>query len=134
MRIHRLIVRNFRGVDHADVTFDRTGITVVEGPNEVGKSSLADAIDMLLEDLDSSNRARVKAAQPVGRDVGPSVEMHFESGPYRMTYSKQWVKGAQTELRVTAPAPEQLTGREAHERVEAILAETLDVSLFRALR
>ena len=134
MRIHRLVLRDFRGVEHADVTFDATGVTVVQGPNEVGKSSLADAVDMLLEDLDSSGRARVKAAQPVGRDVGPSVEMEFESGPYRMIYTKQWVKGARTELRVTGPSAEQLTGREAHERVDAILTETLDVPLFQALR
>lgn len=134
MRITRLIVRDFRGVAEADVAFDPAGITIVQGPNEVGKSSLADAIDMLLEDLDSSGRARVKAAQPVGRDVGPYVEMHFESGPYAMTYAKQWVKGARTELTVHRPAPEQLTGRDAHERVEAILDETLDAALFTALR
>lgn len=134
MRIHRIALRDFRGVGTADVRLAPVGVTVVQGPNEAGKSSIVDAIDMLLADPDSSTRARVKAAQPVGRDVGPWVEMEFETGPYRLTYSKQWVKGVVTELHVHAPAPEQLTGRAAHDRVVEILGETMDTALFAALR
>ncbi len=134
MRIHRVSVRDFRGVASADIDLAADGVTIVQGPNEVGKSSIADAIDMLLADPDSSSRARVKAAQPVGRDVGPWVEMDFQTGPYRLLYSKRWVKGAATELRVDGPVPEQHTGRAAHERVVEILAETLDAPLFAALR
>jgi hypothetical protein len=134
MRIHRITLRDFRGVPRADIRFAADGITIVQGPNEVGKSSIADAIDMLLNDPDSSSRARVKAAQPVGRDVGPRVEMELETGPYRLVYAKQWVRGAATELSIEEPVPEQLTGRAAHDRVEAILAETLDTTLFAALR
>jgi len=134
MRIHRIALRDFRGVLSADIRFAADGITIVQGPNEVGKSSIADAIDMLINDPDSSSRARVKGAQPVGRDVGPRVEMEFETGPYRLVYAKQWVRGVATELAIREPAPEQLTGRAAHDRVEAILAETLDTTLFAALR
>ena len=124
MRIHRVSVRDFRGVASADIAMAADGVTIVQGPNEVGKSSIADAIDMLLADPDSSSRARVKAAQPVGRDVGPWVEMDFQTGPYRLLYSKRWVKGAATELRVDGPVPEQHTGRAAHERVVEILGDT----------
>ena len=134
MRILRVSLRDFRGVGAADVQFARDGVTIVEGPNEVGKSTIADAIDMLLADPDSSGKARVKAAQPVGRDVGPWAEMQFETGDYRVTYAKRWVKGPATELRVEGPSPEQLTGRAAHDRVLEILEETLDAPLFAALR
>ena len=134
MRILRVALRDFRGVSAAEVVFAPEGVTIVEGPNEAGKSTLADAIDMLLGDPSSSGRARVKAAQPSGRDVGPWAEMEFETGGYRMTYAKRWVKDASTELRIHEPAPEQLTGREAHDRVEQILGETLDMALFTALR
>jgi len=134
MRILRLALRDFRGVGAAEVVFAPEGVTIVEGPNEAGKSTLADAIDMLLADPSSSGKARVKAAQPAGRDVGPWAEMEFETGGYRMTYAKRWVKDASTELRIHEPVPEQLTGREAHDRVEQILGETLDVALFTALR
>jgi hypothetical protein len=134
MRIHRVTLQDFRGIPSADIRFAANGITIVQGPNEVGKSSIADAIDMLINDPDSSTRARVKAAQPVGRDVGPRVEMEFDTGPYRLVYAKQWVRGAATELAIREPTPEQLTGRAAHDRVGAILDETLDTALFAALR
>ncbi len=134
MRIHRISLRDFRGVKSADVEFALDGITIVQGPNEVGKSSLADALDMLLTDPDSSNKSRVKAAKPVNRDVGPWVQADIETGPYRMTYTKRWVKGTVTELTVHAPVAEQMSGRAAHDRVTAILGETMDVALFGALR
>lgn len=134
MRIHRVSLRDFRGVGAASIAFAPEGVTIVEGPNEVGKSTIADAIDMLIADPDSSGRARVKAAQPAGRDVGPWAEMEFDTGPYRLTYAKRWVKETSTELVVHAPVREQLAGRAAHDRVEQILAETLDAPLFAALR
>ena len=134
MRILRVALRDFRGVAAAEVVFAPEGVTIVEGPNEAGKSTLADAIDMLLADPSSSGKARVKAAQPAGRDVGPWAEMEFETGGYRMTYAKRWVKDTSTELRIHEPVAEQLTGREAHDRVEQILGETLDAALFTALR
>ncbi len=134
MRIHRVSLRDFRGVGSADVRFAPEGVTVVQGPNEAGKSSIADAIDMLLTDPDSSTRARVKAARPVGRDVGPRVEMEFETGPYRLVYAKQWLRSPTTELRVEEPEPQQLAGREAHDRVAEILDRTMDAALFAALR
>ena len=134
MKIHRISLRDFRGVVEADVEFATDGVTIVQGPNEVGKSSLADALDMLIADPDSSSKSRVKAAQPVGRDVGPWVEADIECGPYRLTYSKRWVRGAGTELVIESPAREQLQGRAAHDRVTAIIAETMDAELFAALR
>ena len=134
MKIHRISLRDFRGVVEADVEFATDGVTIVQGPNEVGKSSLADALDMLIADPDSSSKSRVKAAQPVGRDVGPWVEVDIECGPYRLTYSKRWVRGAGTELVIESPAREQLQGRAAHDRVTAIIAETMDAELFAALR
>lgn len=134
MRIHRISLRDFRGVVEADVEFATDGITIVQGPNEVGKSSLADALDMLIADPDSSSKSRVKAAQPVGRDVGPWVEADLECGPYRLTYSKRWVRGTGTELLIESPVREQLQGRAAHDRVTEIIAETMDANLFAALR
>ncbi|OBK23417.1 hypothetical protein A5635_19880 [Mycobacterium asiaticum] len=49
-------------------------------------------------------------------------------------YRKRFHKKCETELTVLAPHREQLTGDEAHERVRAILAETVDTGLWRAQR
>ncbi len=134
MRLLRIRLRNFRGVDACDVRLSPLGVTVVEGPNEVGKSSLAEALDVLLDQLDSSRSRAVVALKPVHRDAGPEVEIEAESGPYAFTYRKRFLRERETVLAVTRPRPESLTGREAHERVLAILAETLDTDLWRALR
>lgn len=134
MRIHWLELTDFRGTAARRVDFAVDGVTVVQGPNEAGKSSLAEALDLLLEHYDDSKKAAVRAVQPVHRDVGSLVEAEISAGPYRFTYRKRFHRQTMTELTVHEPAPEHRTGREAHERVRAILAETVDLQLWRALR
>jgi hypothetical protein len=121
-------------VGERDIAFSPTGVTVVEGPNEIGKSSIAEAVDRVLEDLDSTTRKRVVELRPVGRDVGPEVAIEVETGQYAFRYRKRFLRERQTELRITRPRPSQLSGREAHERVRAMLAETVDLALWKALR
>lgn len=134
MKFLKLRIRNWRGVVDHEVSFAPTGVTVIEGDNELGKTSLAEAIDLLFDALDSSAADRVKSVRPVGRDVGASVELEVETGPYHFIYRKQFHKRQSTELRVLAPAIESLAGREAHSRVLEILSETVDVPLWKALR
>ncbi len=134
MRIHRIVLRSFRGVEAATIDFSATGVTIVEGPNEIGKSSIAEALHLLFDELDSSGKQKVKSVKPVHTDSAPYVEAELTSGPYRLVYAKQWLRQPATTLTVSAPAPESLTGRAAHDRVVRILEETLDVALFRALR
>jgi len=135
MRILSLAVRDFRGVAERKIEPAPQGVTVVAGPNEVGKTSLAEALDLLFDRLDSSVAQEVKDAQPVGRDVGPEVEAEIAAGDYRFRYRKRFLRRPETVLRVSAPAAEDHTGREAHERVLAILEEAgVDLRLWRALR
>ena len=132
MRLLRLALENWRGIEACDVRF-ADGVTIVEGPNEAGKSTLVEALLTLVRELDSSKKQAIKAVMPVGRDVGSTVTAEIETGDYRFVYSKTYNKSAQTTLDVSAPRREQLTGREAHERAEAILNETVDLALWQAL-
>jgi|GEM_PF-139871 len=134
MRIHRLKLRNFRGIRQAEVVLEARGVTIIEGPNEVGKSSLAEAIDALFDKPDSSRDRSVLALKPVDRDEGAEVELEFSTGPYRLVYAKRWHKDPRTTLRVLEPSQANLTGREAHDRVKAMLDESLDRHLWGALR
>lgn len=134
MRILRVHLKDFRGVEDREVHFDPVGLTVVEGPNESGKSSLALAIDVIFDHLDDSKKEQVRSLKPVDRDAGSEVELEIETGPYRFTYFKRFNKNKETRLKVTLPRPENLTGREAHARAQQILEETLDVPLWKALR
>lgn len=134
MRLHRIRLRDFRGVHDREVSLAEHGVTVLQGDNEVGKTSTLVALDLLFDAADSSRRAEIRAAQPAGVDAGPEVEAEVSTGPYRFVYRKRWLRRPRTELHVTAPAPEQLTGAEAHARVTAILDETMDRALWRGLR
>ena len=134
MKLHRVKLTNFRGVECREVTFAENGVTIVEGPNEVGKTAIAEGVQFAVGQPDSSKKAEVKALQPVGRDEGPEVEISLSSGDYELVYWKRWLRRPGTTLEVKAPRRESLTGREAHDRLEVILKETLDDELWRALR
>jgi DNA repair exonuclease SbcCD ATPase subunit len=134
MRLLRVRVDDFRGIDHFEVAFATEGVTVIEAPNETGKSSLLDAVDLLLNEKDSSKKRVVRDAKPVGRDVGSRVEVELTCGDLHLTCVKQFNKQPMTELTVHAPRREQLTGTEAHDRLRAILESEVDLALFEALR
>jgi hypothetical protein len=134
MILRSLSLQNFRGITSETICFAARGVTLVSGPNEVGKTSFLLALDMLLSDPDSSSKASVKAVQQVGRDVGPEASVTLRTGDYELTLSKRWIKSPSTTLEITLPSRETLRGREAHDRVREILAETLDEALWKALR
>lgn len=134
MKLHRLTLTNYRGIAHRDVEFPDHGVVVVYGANEIGKSSMIEALDLLLESKDRSTKKEVKQVKPTNSDVGAEVTAEISSGPYRFVYRKRFHKKCETELTVLAPRREQLTGDEAHERVLAMLAETVDTELWRAQR
>ena len=73
MKIHRLVLTNYRGIAHRDIEFPDRGVVVVAGDNEIGKSSMIEAIDLLLEQKDRSARKEVKAVKPTHADVGAEI-------------------------------------------------------------
>jgi len=133
MRIHRIRVRNFRGIADGRIDLAPRGVTVIEGRNEAGKSSFLEAFRLLFKELDSTHKREVLEVKPVDRDIGTEIEAEVETGPYRFTYMKRFFRSPATELRVTAPRAEQHTGRLAHDRALALLEETMDLDLFDAL-
>src|SRR3954454_9922621 len=134
MKLHRLVLTNYRGIAHREIEFPDQGVVVVCGANEIGKSSMIEALDLLLESKDRSTKKDVKQVKPTYADVGSEVSAEISSGPYRFVYRKRFHKKCETELTVTAPRREQLTGDEAHERVLAMLGETVDTGLWHAQR
>ena len=134
MILHRLRLNNFRGVQDREICFPAHGVVVVCGPNEIGKSSMLEALDLLLTYRDRSNHRDVKQVKPANADVGAQVEAEISTGSYRFVYRKRFHKRHMTELDVIAPKREHLTGDEAHERVEAMLSETVDTKLWDAQR
>ncbi|WP_406814593.1 AAA family ATPase [Mycobacterium sp. M23085] len=134
MKLHRLTLTNYRGISHREIELPDHGVVVVYGANEIGKSSMIEALDLLLEARDRSTKKEVKQVKPTHSDVGSEVSAEISCGPYRFIYRKRFHKKCETELTVVRPHREQLTGDEAHERVRAMLAETVDSDLWHAQR
>lgn len=134
MKLHRLVLDNYRGIAHREIEFPERGVVVVNGANEIGKSSMIEALDLLLESRDRSTKKEVKQVKPTHSDVGSEVTAEISCGPYRFVYRKRFHKKCETELTLLTPYREQLTGDEAHERVRAMLAETVDSDLWHAQR
>ncbi|MFC4904002.1 AAA family ATPase [Kocuria oceani] len=135
MKLHRLKLENFRGVTAREIEFPDAGVVVVTGRNEIGKTSMIDALDALIALPDSSRKRTILDAKPAGRDVPVLVEAEFSIGPTRVVYTKQWLKKPTTILRhVTGTsAGRTVTGREAHDAAEQLWA-TADTTLWQALR
>ena len=79
MKYTKLRIANYRGVESSEIEFESSGLTLVQGPNEVGKTSLGEAIGILFEYPDSSKHSAVLAVRPVHRDAGSEIELEAES-------------------------------------------------------
>ena len=134
MKLHRMVLTNYRGITHREIEFPDRGVVVVSGANEIGKSSMIEALDLLLEAKDRSSKKEVKQVKPTHADVGAEITAEISTGPYRFVFRKRFHKRCETELTVLAPRREQLTGDEAHDRVRGMLEETVDTCLWQAQR
>lgn len=134
MKLHRLVLTNYRGITRREIEFPDHGVVIVSGANEIGKSSMIEALDLLIEAKDRSAKKEVKEVKPTHADVGAEVEAEISTGPYRFVYRKRFHKRFETELTIMEPRREQLTGDEAHDRVRAMLDETVDTCLWQAQR
>jgi hypothetical protein len=91
MKLHRLRVTNFAGVREADVAFGR-GLNVLYGPNDLGKSTLVDAIRLVLLLPYTSTSIDQYIAWTGGRE--PVVELTFETEQHRIwRVRKEFGKG-----------------------------------------
>lgn len=134
MRLHRIRLTHVRGIVERSIELLDRGVTVVEGPNEIGKTTTAEAVDVLFEAKDSSRSQQVRDLFAVGTDAGPRVEVEFSTRQCRAIYVKQWGRGRLTQLTLTSPRRQQFTGDEAHARARQLLDADVDPALWRALK
>ncbi|MFH0943603.1 MAG: AAA family ATPase, partial [Planctomycetota bacterium] len=132
MRFHRIKVTNWRGVEEREVQLE-DAINVIVGRNEAGKTSLFEAVRHLFQFKAKSKHHDIKSTQSAGSEAGPEVELEFSFGEWRVIYRKRWITRPETVLRVLEPVPEQMSGDEAHERMEELLENHCDLGLWLAL-
>jgi hypothetical protein len=81
LRVLKLHVRDFAAIQEADIEFG-PGLNVLYGPNDLGKSTLVDAIRLALLLPQSSTHIDEYVSWTGGRD--PVVEVTFETEPQRI--------------------------------------------------
>ena len=134
MRLLRVRLEHVRGIGACDVRFARDGVTIVEAPNESGKTTLMDAVDVLFEYKDNSRAKPVRELEPAGANVPSTIEVELLCGQTHLTCTKTYNRQTGTVLQLHAPTTDQLSGDPAHDRLREILEAEVDLDLYAALR
>lgn len=134
MRIHSLTIDNVRGIEHLELhELPETGVIVIHGDNEQGKSTIMDALHVVLNQKHGAQNKVTKPLRPVHRDASPSVSLTATMGPVTFTIDKTWFRGRSARLVVTAPQRETFTGDQAEAKLDEIKNEHLDADLLHTL-
>lgn len=134
MKIFDIEIRNFRGIEHFSLrNIPDTGVILISGENELGKSTVLEAVHTVLYEKHTSTKAAIKQCQPRGQDVGPFVELSFQLNEVRVRIAKRWLKEKKSELQIFAPHAQSYTGQEADAKLQELLALNLDNDLFNTL-
>ena len=100
MKLRRLSVNQFkRFVDPTRLDELSDGLNLVVGPNELGKSTLVDALQAVLFQRYSSRARPIVALQNDRNRAAPVVEVVFEVDGAEYTLTKRFVKNAYAQLR-----------------------------------
>ncbi|WP_284805837.1 AAA family ATPase [Corynebacterium rhinophilum] len=134
MRIHSLEIKNVRGIEHLVLDdLPETGVVVIHGENEAGKSTIVEALDVVLTEKHTARPSGIRDLQPVGKDVSPEVIADISVGEYRFRIAKRWLQKKYCELAISSPRHAQYTGRQADDELEQILSENMDRQLLDVL-
>ena len=134
MRIHAITIDNFRAIDHLELRdIPDSGVIVIHGDNEKGKSSVLEAIQIVLTEKHTARNKVTRPVKPVDRDVPVRISLDVSVGPYRMIITKQFMKSPSSELQILEPRPDNRTGREADTLLDDILESHLDRFLLNTL-
>ena len=94
MRLEELVVEDFRKLAGRHVVRPATsGITVVSGDNEEGKSTLLDALKRAFFMKHNTTGEARDTIQPLGRSVTPAVAVAFRIGEAAFRLEKQFRRG-----------------------------------------
>jgi DNA repair exonuclease SbcCD ATPase subunit len=96
MKIRRLVVKDFAAIRESDIEFG-PGLNILYGPNDLGKSTLADAIRLAL--LLPHTSSHIEEFVPWAGGQNPRVELTFETEAQRIwRVKKEFRKGGASVL------------------------------------
>lgn len=139
MKLIQAELNNVRAVEHATINFAERGVTLIEGPNESGKSTILSAILAVFEHEHTSRKgqsrrgAKSKSAaymtnpatlRALGRPGGPEVTLTFEIDGNRYTIFKRWIEKPQARLEQETPTRRIWEGKDAERQFESIIGNS----------
>uniref|UniRef100_UPI002FD88C0B AAA family ATPase n=1 Tax=Dietzia sp. TaxID=1871616 RepID=UPI002FD88C0B len=134
MILHRLDISNFQAIVHESIEFRESGITLIEGPNETGKSSVLKAFGFLISAPAGTKKRALQESVREGADGPFSVSAVLTLGEDRVEYSKTFKGRGETTLEFLSTVKPALRGEEAHEYVLSHLEGSANFSLWEKLR
>lgn len=135
MILHRLDIENFQAITSESITFGDSGITLIEGPNESGKSTVLKAFGLLVRELPNTSKPAVHDGLRADASGPITVSAEMTLDGMRVRYSKSFKKrSGSASLTFLSPVRSPLSGREAHDFVLARVEENGDLSLWEKLR
>ena len=96
MKIQKLKIENFKGIKTQEIDFDGENVAIY-GENEVGKTTIADAIHWVLFDKDSLGAQKFDI-KPLNENkkpktgVEPTVELELDDIKLKKVYTEKWTK------------------------------------------
>jgi hypothetical protein len=134
MIIHSLSAEFVKGIgDLKEISIRESGITLISGLNESGKSTLASVPFFLLTYPSSARNENIRNLESKKHDRGPFMAMEFSVNGSRYKLSKRWIKDISTELQQLSPRVETFTGDKAEIQLKVILGDSKDETLWRIL-
>lgn len=133
MILHSLTIENFKAIERETIAFGDTGITLIEGRNESGKTSVFDAFRLLINTKSKSKPRALKDAVRVGAESPMTISAEMTIGAERIRYTKTYLTKAETRLEFLSPVKSSLRDDEAHEYVLASLEDSANIKLWEKL-
>ncbi|APT92790.1 hypothetical protein CPHO_07685 [Corynebacterium phocae] len=143
MHIKSIELSNVRGVRHLRADeLPETGVIVIHGGNEAGKSTVLEALKIVLTQPHNSSAQRSRGTfahhgagwlAPVDVDEAPEITLQMAVGDYEFKIFKRFKKSKAAELTIYKPRRESYTGAQAEARLEEILEEAVEMNLLDSL-
>lgn len=121
MIIRSIKLKNFKKHRSLELDFDEK-LNLIGGPNESGKSTVAEAIHAALFFRHNGKTKELNEFQSLTSTDGPTVELKFEQGGVTYTLTKTFLKGSNCTL--TSPGRNTLVGPAAEEELGKLLSTT----------